>query len=662
MPVKLSWIFAFIMLYWAYCIFWGIQGARSSRKADDYFIAGRRLPLWVFIFAATATSFSGWTFLGHPGLLYVDGLQYAYASLYAITIPFTGVLFLKRQWLLGRRFGFITPGEMFGHYFKSNLIRLLVVLVALVFSVFYLGVQLRAAGFLFSVVTDNVIGAEFGTWMLSLVLVSYVATGGLRTVAYVDSLQAILLAGGIIAIGVITLYFVGGPARLIEGIIALSQADSVRTPDGYSHYIAIPGVIQFVSGQAEAQGGAWTGTMNLTYTFGLMGIMASPAFTMWAFSSKNPAPFAPQQVWASSFFIGFILIVFTTIQGIGGHFLGADHLLMILHPELVDPVMVEGLRSLDLMMTPGRQDMLVPQLINLVGKTAPWLVGLLTVCALAAMESTASCYMATAGGILTRDLFRHFLMPQMQDHTQKFVGRISVVAVVLLALIVATTTTDALVLLGGLAVSYGFQMWPALIAVCYWPFLTRQGVIWGLVAGLAAVTVTDSIGQEWFGITAWGKWPLTIHSAGWGMLCNLSVAILVSWETQDDQDRKMEYHTLLREHTALPPSKRRWVPLAWTVTILWFLFAIGPGAIIGNTLFGDPNDPATWVLGIPSIWAWQLLGWALGVAMMWFLAYYLEMSSLPRKPVQPLIEEAADSSLESPADSSSGSSSPRLKV
>ena len=45
-------------------------------------------------------------------------------------------------------------------------------------------------------------------------------------------------------------------------------------------------------------------------------------------------------------------------------------------------------------------------------------------------------------------------------HTeQKLLGRILVVLVVGAALIVATFTKDALVLLGGLAVAFGFQMW-----------------------------------------------------------------------------------------------------------------------------------------------------------------------------------------------------------
>lgn len=83
----------------------------EARTATDYFVAGRSVSMWVFILAATATSFSGWTFIGHPGLIYQDGLQYAYASFYAITIPFTGLLFLKRQWMIGKRWGFVTPGR-----------------------------------------------------------------------------------------------------------------------------------------------------------------------------------------------------------------------------------------------------------------------------------------------------------------------------------------------------------------------------------------------------------------------------------------------------------------------------------------------------------------------------------------------------------------------
>ncbi|MEE1543626.1 MAG: sodium:solute symporter family protein, partial [Alphaproteobacteria bacterium] len=377
MEAKVIWLFVFVLLYWSYCIFWGVKGALTARTASDYFIAGRGISIWVFVLAATATSFSGWTFMGHPGLIYRDGLPYAYASFYAITIPFTGVMFLKRQWMIGKRFGFVTPGEMLSDYFRSDSIRLLVVIVALVFSVPYLGVQLRASGFLFNVLTDGMLDVNVGMWLLSAVVIIYVASGGLRAVAYVDTVQCVLLAGGIIAIGIITLNSVGGMGNLIEGIAALTTIDEKLTPAGYSHYIAIPGVIQFVDTGAKATGGAWTGIMVLTYMFALMGIQSAPAFTMWAFSNKSPKPFAPQQVWASSFAIGLILFFFTAIQGMGSHLLGADTALLAAHPEVVNNVMGSSLDGKDLMEATGKQGMLVPQLINLMADTAPWLVGLL---------------------------------------------------------------------------------------------------------------------------------------------------------------------------------------------------------------------------------------------------------------------------------------------
>ena len=122
MDPKIVWLFIFVILYWGYCIFWGIKGAIAAKTASDYMLTGGSILLWVFVLAATATSFSGWTFVGHPGLIFRDGFQYAYASLYTITIPFTGVMFLKRQWMLGKRFGYVTPPgeEMLADYFKGD--------------------------------------------------------------------------------------------------------------------------------------------------------------------------------------------------------------------------------------------------------------------------------------------------------------------------------------------------------------------------------------------------------------------------------------------------------------------------------------------------------------------------------------------------------------
>ncbi|MEE8226439.1 MAG: hypothetical protein V3R30_06440, partial [Kiloniellales bacterium] len=529
MEAKLVWLFVFVILYWAYCIFWGIKSAMTAKTASDYFIAGRRLSLWVFILAATATSFSGWTFMGHPGLVYRDGFQYAYASFYTITIPFTGVMFLKRQWMLGKRFGYVTPGEMLSDYFQGDAIRILVVMVALLFSIPYLGVQLGASGFLFNVLTDGLLTKEVGMWILSLVVLIYVGSGGLRAVAYVDTVQCILLGLGIIITGIIALNAAGGWDALNQGFAEFAKTDIGKwgTTGGYgggdyNAYFAVPGVIQFTAGLGKETpvGGLWTGIMVLTYMFALMGIQSAPAFSMWSFGNQNPKPFAPQQVWASSFCIGLILFFFTAFQGMGAHMLGANQ-------GVTDAGLALAAVIPDL--TDNKQAGLVPHYFILISDSMPWLVGLLAVCALAAMQSTGAAYMSTAGAMLTRDLYKRYLNPTASHATQKLFGRIGVALIVLSALLVATFSQDALVLLGGLAVAFGFQMWPSLAAICWFPWITRQGATLGLAAGLIGVIFTEKFGASIAGLVGidlpWGRWPWTIHSAGWGMLLNLAVCL-----------------------------------------------------------------------------------------------------------------------------------------
>jgi SSS family solute:Na+ symporter len=642
LSAKVTWLIAFVILYWIYCVYWGLRCAQMAKTATDYFVAGRRLGLWVFVLAATATSFSGWTFMGHPGLIYRDGFQYAYASFYAITIPFTGVMFLKRQWILGKRFGYVTPGEMLADYFKGDGVRILTVVIALCFSIPYLGLQLAASGKLFNVLSDGLFTVTAGTWVLAAVVLVYVASGGLRAVAYVDTLQCILLAFGIVAVGFIAYDLVGGWTELNKGLANVAKVKGAKwgfTQDGYSSYLAIPGVIQFTAGLGKETpvGGLWTGVMVLTYMFALMGIHSAPAFTMWAFGNADPRPFAPQQVWASSFGIGLILFFFTAAQGMGAHLLGANPAVNAAGVNIAN-VLPESIGK-------GGQGNLVPFYINTIGDAAPWFVGLLAVCALAAMQSTGAAYMSTAGGMLTRDLYKKYLNPKASHATQKLFGRMGVAFIVFSALLVATYSKDALVLLGGLAVAFGFQMWVPLMSVCYFPFFTRQGVTLGMAAGIVAVMLTESIGVKLFGdALPWGRWPWTMHSAFWGMFFNLGTAIIVSAMTQNASDRahRQKYHDFLAQHAGLPASKQGLKPVAWAITLAWLFFGIGPGAVIGNDIFGSPNDYSTWTFGIPSIWAWQILFWALGVGMMWFLAYKMEMSTIPDKEIVALTDDIGD--------------------
>ncbi|MBT3738097.1 MAG: sodium:solute symporter family protein [Candidatus Marinimicrobia bacterium] len=614
METKYIWLTAFVGIYWAYCLFWGFKGARAAKTSTDYFLAGRSIGVWVFVLAATATSFSGWTFVGHPGKIFTDGLPYAFASFYALTIPFTGVLFLRRQWVLGRAYNYITPGEMYSDYYGGNAMRLLTVLVAFLFSVPYLGVQLKASGSLFNVLSDGFISVNLGMFALTAIVVIYVASGGLKSVAYVDCAQAVLLAVGIAILGGVALHYSGGWSGFTSGLSNLVMKDVSSgqnlTPDGYSMKVAIPGSIQMVSAGAKAAGGAWTGIMCMTYMFALMGIQSSPAFSMWAFANKTPQAFRWQQVVASSLIVGIILFTFTIFQGLGAHI-------------LVENGILKNITDTNL----------IPELINLLSATAPWLVGLLAVCALAAMQSTGSGYMSTFSAMVTRDIYAKYISPDASDSNQKNIGRLFVVMVAGAALIVAANSSQAIVMLGGLAVAYGFQMYPALIGICYYKGFTTKGVVYGLIVGLIAVTLTDKT-SAWFGVP-WGAYPLTIHSAGWGIFFNLLTTFSVSKffvESNAEKEMKEKKHQLLQAVTGLNTERKKKGKLAWALTLFWFLVGFGPFATIGNDLFSNPNSPSLWTpFGLPSLWVWQLVFLGYGIFVMWFLAFHMGMS----EPIDP---------------------------
>ena len=80
-------------------------------------------------------------------------------------------------------------------------------------------------------------------------------------------------------------------------------------------------------------------------------------------------------------------------------------------------------------------------------------------------------------------------------------------------------------------------------------------------------------------------------------------------------------------------SRRSLKPSAWIVTVAWIFFSIGPGLLIGNRMFGNPNNVESWSFGMPSIWVWQIIFWLLGVVLVWFLAFKMGMSTPSDKTI-----------------------------
>ena len=63
-----------VLLYGVVLLWIAWFSARRVRTQQDFFIAGQRVGLWVLAFSTMSTAFSGFVFLGGPGLTYRIGL------------------------------------------------------------------------------------------------------------------------------------------------------------------------------------------------------------------------------------------------------------------------------------------------------------------------------------------------------------------------------------------------------------------------------------------------------------------------------------------------------------------------------------------------------------------------------------------------------------
>ena len=622
-------------MYWLYCIFWGIKGYLQAKSASGYYIAGRNLPVWLFVLAGTATSFSGWTYVGHPGTIFSAGMPYAFAGLYAITIPFTGVLFLKRQWILGKRYGFITPPEMYRRVFDSKWLGYSVVLIATLYSIFYLAVQLMASGLLFSVLTNGFIPFFLGAIALSLVMVFYVSMGGLRSVASVDALQFFLLIIGITVIGFAAINSFGGIGNFLSGIQDLHPYYT----DGHGAIHLNQNWKKFIPDLGGPEGktaGMWTGAMMLAYMFALAGIQCSPAFTMWGFSNRDPSGMVWQQVVGSTLIVGLILVIFSTIQGMSGLVLRDVIGDVSYTPESLE-ALIKGSGGKG-----GTSDALVPKLM-LDFLPLPLLV-LVSVGGLAAMQSTGAPYISSFAAIFSREIITPHLRKkgEVSDATEIWIARGLSLLVVAMAFSVAYFRPDLMVMLGGLAVSFAFQLFIALFAMSYLRnTFTGKGITAGVFAGLIAVIVTYGsvpiLGDLYPPINEFlgqYQYPLSIHCCGWGILANLIVTVLVSSMTQQSKEEKRmrnEIQDYFNEVDKPSHGGQKWRNFVKFYAPFWWIMAF-----IGAPVFAN----GFW-FGIPAQWIWLFVWWFLGLFMMWAMAWKAELSTMTKNDVVPIDAVAA---------------------
>ena len=642
MSEKSVWLFLFILLYAAFCFFWGVRGSKfNSENPQKYYLADKNVSSWVFFFAATAATFAGLTIISQTSLIYNDGFQYVGTAFIAITVPLGSIFFFKRQWMLSRKFGYITPGEMYYDYYKSDTLRIITVLVTFFVAIPLLAVFFGATGFLVNILSDGYISRDLGMWVISTIVLFYVTRGGFKSVVSVGVVQSWLYFLTVIILGLIIYFFVGNFETFGRALskIATTPISNWGNTQGYgggdfNGYFALPGVIQWVAGLGKnpAVGGPWTAMMIFTFAISFMGVVLSPSFSMWSYTAKHPKVFSYYQIWGSAVVVGILLFVFATYQGVGASLLGAN-----------SEINSSGLSINKILPEVSSEDhsLLIYQIINLMDNSALWVTGLLAVGIIAAIQSTAAAFLITSGGIITRDLYKTYVNKNISWENELVAVRIITMLIFLAALYLATFAKPAMVIFSGISISIAFQFLIVLLGLIWFPWITRGAAISGIIIGIIIVILTETIGQQISGNRLpWGRWPLTIHSGVWGLLFNVFICFSVSafsslTKIDSDRNHRQKYHDFLNDHMGLHPSRTKLRSFAYVIALIWLFFGAGPGQVLGNSFFGEPSAGyEEWILKIPSLWGYQLIWWFFGIGLIWFLASKMDLSTLPNKPIQ----------------------------
>ncbi|TVQ54040.1 MAG: sodium:solute symporter [Phycisphaerales bacterium] len=164
---------------------------RRGRDGDDYFLAGRSMPMWAVAISVLATAQSAATFVGGPQQSYAGDLTYFASNLAPIIAAIiVAIWFLPAFY----RHGVTSVYELIGHEMGTGAQKTASAMF-MIGRVFASGARLFIVAIPFSLVAFGDI--EPNQLVLSILIIAIVATfyslaGGIRAVIWTDLLQVIV--------------------------------------------------------------------------------------------------------------------------------------------------------------------------------------------------------------------------------------------------------------------------------------------------------------------------------------------------------------------------------------------------------------------------------------------------------------------------------------
>ena len=455
-----------VFLYLAAVLYIGIfafRRARGKEEAEDYFLASRSLGPFVFLFSLFGTNMTAFAILGSSGHAFTNGIVTfgLMASSSGLVIPLTIFLIGTRVWALGKKYGFMTPVQMFRDRWECSHIGTLIFVVQAAMLVPYIIIGIMGGGTTLYTISGGVVPFWFGGAIVAMVVMSYVFFGGMRGTAWVNTFQTVLfLCFGAIALIVIG-YGMGG-FRTAAAAMQASPLAPLLTRERISPYYFF------------------------SYTFIPLSAIAFPHILIFCLTARKITQFKKTVIFYPICILAIWLpCVFLGVMA------NRVNIPQIQAKQEARRVLATQGRTME----PEHRDELREKsagddvIMLLLQQYAPlWLAGLLGAGIMAAVMASDSQILALST-MFTEDVFAFYGgKTRFGESVQVQTGRIFIILITLFAYIVALQAPETIF---ELAIQYAFSgfasLSPLLIAALFWRGSTKWGALAVTVWTAAAV-------------------------------------------------------------------------------------------------------------------------------------------------------------------------------
>ncbi|NLJ56100.1 MAG: sodium:solute symporter family protein [Firmicutes bacterium] len=409
----------------------GIYSFRVSKAtAEDYLIAGRSLGLFVLLIGIYATNMSSFGIVGYPIIAYEQGIgAFGYAPAAMWLAPIAFYVFCHRSWILGKRFGYMTPAEILSERTGSELTGTVLFIIYAIYTVPYLMTGLVGGGVIFSSMTNGVVPYWLGAFIPYIVVLFYVMLGGMRGQMWTNVFQGCVFLFMMVVGTAIIFSKMGGTVHVFETLRAEAP-----------HLLQLKGNFDMRT---------WSSYVLITFP----AVATYPWMYIRVMSSRSDKVMRQTFVlYPLIYVIGWLPPVLIALAGV---------------------IVFPGLTGVAL-------DDIIPMMFTKF--FPPWALGFALAAILAAMMSTLDAQLLTLSTMLTRDIL--VKKTDLTDKQQVLYGRIFVFVLATIGYILTLIRPGTIFQIFNFAATGFIGLAPVLFAMLYWKRFNRYGAIASMLASV----------------------------------------------------------------------------------------------------------------------------------------------------------------------------------